>query len=326
MYIDYKQLKADVPVEQVLTLFNLPYKDPGRFRCVSKDHNDKNPSMSINHKNNTCHCFSCNATLNPLELAVQELDCDVMSAAKYLMEQFNLERSIYVIEDDSMDVVENPFPFQRSEMKLIGLEMNYGFVMHEDADAYFDIERSVMEDAELFKMTKEQIREEIRLKELNAKRKMRRDGHISMTQMYHDDPEGFYYIINSAIENSIDRIHEYIDELNVIFKQEKKDYAALDNKKFRDNIVKLYLKLLNQPEKITDKEADLLDTEKADAVIKVYTPLYKTHKMIQNFEKDIERIQQLKNRIPEKYRERFDLDNEIEENRAQEVEQPDVER
>ena len=34
----------------------------GFFLCQNPDHTDTHPSMSLNKKNNTCHCFACNAT------------------------------------------------------------------------------------------------------------------------------------------------------------------------------------------------------------------------------------------------------------------------
>ena len=34
----------------------------GFFLCQNPEHTDTHPSMSLNKKNNTCHCFACNAT------------------------------------------------------------------------------------------------------------------------------------------------------------------------------------------------------------------------------------------------------------------------
>ena len=42
-----------------------PYYQPNRkgfFLCQDPEHQDTNPSMMFNKKNNTCHCFSCGAT------------------------------------------------------------------------------------------------------------------------------------------------------------------------------------------------------------------------------------------------------------------------
>lgn len=38
------------------------------FRCLSPEHEDRNPSMSFNSKNNTVHCFSCKATYDIFDL------------------------------------------------------------------------------------------------------------------------------------------------------------------------------------------------------------------------------------------------------------------
>lgn len=47
------------------------------FRCLNPTHEDVHPSMSLNEKNNTVHCFSCNATYDIFELYAIEngLNC-----------------------------------------------------------------------------------------------------------------------------------------------------------------------------------------------------------------------------------------------------------
>ena len=39
------------------------------FHCVSQDHEDRNPSMSISNETGLAHCFSCGAGFNILSLA-----------------------------------------------------------------------------------------------------------------------------------------------------------------------------------------------------------------------------------------------------------------
>ena len=55
------RLKAYLPQYLRDQGFYKPNK-AGFFLCQNPDHNDTHPSMSLNKKNNTCHCFACNAT------------------------------------------------------------------------------------------------------------------------------------------------------------------------------------------------------------------------------------------------------------------------
>lgn len=64
-FLDYLESNFDVNIDR-----------NGQFRCISPDHIDNNPSMTINKKgsskvapNTTCHCWACNRTFDIFGLA-----------------------------------------------------------------------------------------------------------------------------------------------------------------------------------------------------------------------------------------------------------------
>jgi hypothetical protein len=304
MYIDFQTLKKDIPIDEALEMFGKDFKRRGSFKCISKEHNDKNPSMSINPKNNTCHCFSCGATFNPLSLAMQELDTDILSAAKYMIDRFKLNRDFYVIEDDKEEEVEeNPFPFTIDEIKAFDLKMNYSFVLHDDYDAYAKIMSDVEQDKKDFNLTDEEAHEEQIFYEDMAREHMIRDGHISLNAMYKEDREGLYYVINSAAENKLDRLSGALEQLNDLYKSEEKAYRKIPDKKLRNAVVKVYLKFENDPFSTTKTEDDLLMGDFGKQVLSAYTPLRDTHREIEKLKQEMEEIKKIQDKIPEKYRE-----------------------
>lgn len=44
-------------------------RNPQMFHCISQDHEDRNPSMSISNENGLAHCFACGAGFNIISLA-----------------------------------------------------------------------------------------------------------------------------------------------------------------------------------------------------------------------------------------------------------------
>ena len=306
MYIDFQTLKKDIPIDEALEMFGKDFKRRGSFKCISKEHNDKNPSMSINPKNNTCHCFSCGATFNPLSLAMQELDTDILSAAKYMIDRFKLNRDLYVIEDDKEE--EDPFPFTIDEIKALDLKMNYSFVAHDDYNAYAKIASDVEQDKKDFNLTDEEAHEEQIFYENMAREHMIRDGHISLNAMYKEDREGLYYVINSAAENRLDRLSGALEQLNDLYKSEEEVYRKIPDKKLRNAVVKVYLKFENDPFSTAKTEDDLLMGDFGKRVLSAYTPLRETHKEIEKLKQEMEAIKKIQDKIPEKYRESL-LDN-----------------
>ncbi len=301
MYIDFAALKRDIDIKEVLELFGI---DPRKsFTCVSKEHNDKSPSMSVNKKNNTCHCFSCNATFNPLSLVMEETGLSVFDAGKYLINTFNLDKSIYTTPSIYEDMETDPFPFTRDEIKAMGLEMNYSFssIKATDSDVFFKIEREVKADID-DDFTEEMAHEEIIRREQNALRRFKRDVRISMPQMYKEDKEGFYFVAESSIYNAIDKLETARENLNNIFKKEKSEYYKVGTKETRNSVVNNYLGLMSDPIGYDLVEAEKLLEPESKAILDKYLPLRDTHAYIKEIDARIDYLASLLEKIPNMYR------------------------
>ena len=319
---NFKALKEDIPIEQALDLFGYSYKTRGHFKCVSKEHNDNKPSMSINKKNNTCHCFSCNATFNPVSLAMQELDTNARKASIYLIERLGLNKSDYIVDDhDSLDYID--FPFTSEEIQKIGLKMSYHYTINSDYDKYFKIEEEVREDADLFN-SKEDMKQEIIDKERMAEKTMHKDSGTSLIRIYREDEEAFYYIIKSAIENRIAELDNGKGELEKLFNEAKKDFYDSGNKSDRDRVVKIYLKMLADPYSVSLKESEYLVSDSSKKILEAYIPLRNLHNRIDEFNEMIEDVKNLESRIPDKYK--AGLDELIESSFSKEQQEEEINR
>lgn len=72
-------------------------KPSAHFHCVNPTHEDNHPSMSINLKNMTCHCFSCGATYNVLDLVKLNTNLKYMDALKFLKAKYeNMQVPSYI--------------------------------------------------------------------------------------------------------------------------------------------------------------------------------------------------------------------------------------
>ena len=73
----------------------------GRILCKNPEHQEKRPSMSYNKKNNTLHCFSCNATYSIIDLAIidQEIGDQAEPLEARLKNKDNIGLAIKHIKD-----------------------------------------------------------------------------------------------------------------------------------------------------------------------------------------------------------------------------------
>lgn len=73
----------------------------GRILCKNPEHQEKRPSMSYNKKNNTLHCFSCNATYSIIDLAIidQEIGDQAEPLEARLKNKENIGLAIKHIKD-----------------------------------------------------------------------------------------------------------------------------------------------------------------------------------------------------------------------------------
>lgn len=51
------------------------------FKCINPTHEDNNPSMKFNPRNNTCHCFACGETYNIVKLVKQDQNLETFNDA-----------------------------------------------------------------------------------------------------------------------------------------------------------------------------------------------------------------------------------------------------
>jgi hypothetical protein len=304
MYIDFNALKADIEIEQVLELFGEEYSKRKSFKCVAKDHDDKSPSMAINHKNNTCHCFACNATFNPLSLTMEETGLSVYEAGKYLIEHLGLDRSVYAQETIFEDNEGERFPFAKEELALIGLKMNYSFstIRANDTDVFFRIEREVREDAEECGMSEEAIKEEIRARERHAMTFFKRDQRISLVTMFTEDKEGFYGLIENASLNELEKVKENRAKIEKEFRKQKYALVHTDTKEYRDRVIKGYLSLIEDPIGCDMDTVNLLDDRRAKDILNKYMPLKETYQVMKEIDETESTIKGLMRRIPMGYR------------------------
>ncbi|WP_406044184.1 DnaB-like helicase C-terminal domain-containing protein [Succinimonas sp.] len=54
--------------------YNPSRKYANKFLCLNPNHQEARPSMSVNKKNNTCHCFSCGATYSIIDLVIKDYE------------------------------------------------------------------------------------------------------------------------------------------------------------------------------------------------------------------------------------------------------------
>lgn len=306
MYIDFQALKRDIPIENVLEHFGEAYSTKKQFRCVSKNHKDQNPSMGINHKNgsNTCHCFSCGVTFNPLSLVMDELECSAYEAGKYMIEHMDLDRSIYVLEeDDKTEEDPDPFPFSIEEMKDMGLSMNYTLTTtdgHEDE--LIQITIKAIEEQKDHNLSAELTRDNILDREKRHISSCAGNRRISMKKIYKEDKEGFYYVLNMHLTSKIRHFEQAKADLREIFDREKKTYARSAKADSRTKITEAFLKLKQDPEGADEKTCELLTTPEAQKVVAAYIPLYETHALMDEMDENITKLKTYMERIPEVYR------------------------
>lgn len=71
-----------VPIENILTSYGVDYSKP--FLCISPDHSDNNPSMSVNKPANKVKCFSCGVSLDGVDIVQILGNCSFKEAIKAL--------------------------------------------------------------------------------------------------------------------------------------------------------------------------------------------------------------------------------------------------
>lgn len=131
---DTAALNRAVPIEQALGRYmGVQVHDRRQIHCPKPEHVDKKPSATVYHNTNTCHCFSCNSTFKPVDIAqiampnlkfieVCERLCDDFGLDPY---QFSNKGEIEDLRKDgnsSKHKFIERFPLDENDLEAIGVE------------------------------------------------------------------------------------------------------------------------------------------------------------------------------------------------------------
>ncbi len=153
-YYDFKAINESVPIRDVMDSFGLettPNRS-GKIPCPSAMHKDKHPSAVINEGgkwHNTCHCFSCGETFNPIRIAMQEKDCSITDACAWLCDTFHLQCYEELGKETVVDEKEK-FPLSINDLRLLGLKPNTATVEENGNRAKFSVASLWKEDKVAF--------------------------------------------------------------------------------------------------------------------------------------------------------------------------------
>ena len=94
--MNYDQAKEELKRYMPDYLRSRGLSDKKPFHCLNPEHNDKNPSMSLNPKTNKVHCFSCGATYDLIDLIGMDYNLtDNKEKFKKAYELYNIQVDEY---------------------------------------------------------------------------------------------------------------------------------------------------------------------------------------------------------------------------------------
>lgn len=79
---DLESIKRDYSIVEIARRLGIEVHSDNKAICPF--HNDKNPSLSFNTKENYYHCFSCNAGGDNIRLVMEYLKCDFRRAVEFI--------------------------------------------------------------------------------------------------------------------------------------------------------------------------------------------------------------------------------------------------
>lgn len=183
MYLYHSQdIKAAVPIADVLAMYGMRNDANRMIPCPDINHSDTHPSAKIYPQSNTCHCFACNANLNPIDIVMQQEGVNFPQACEILIDRFGLDVEWYAdrVSDKPGNEKKEVFPVSPRELKLLGLAMTV------------DLKEPYMD----------------------------KQGHMqlkhtpySMTALWKEDPEGFEYMIAGKVQEVMENklyVSEYL--------------------------------------------------------------------------------------------------------------------
>ena len=93
---DLESIKRDYSIVEIARRLGMEITKDDKAICPF--HNDKNPSLSFNTKENYYHCFSCNAGGDNIRLVMEYLKCDFRRAVEFITGE-----SFYNIRNDKRE-------------------------------------------------------------------------------------------------------------------------------------------------------------------------------------------------------------------------------
>lgn len=165
---DRDALCKAIPIEDVIQLYaGIRTDRRGNISCPSPNHADKHPSTKIFHDSNTCFCFSCKKSYDPVSLAFDyNPNLSTPELYKKLTEDFgiplesvsNIQQVREVEQANREKRFIDVFPLSVSECKRIGLDGVLGAVKpdenREDDDKPPEVQERFPSLMELWKTEK----------------------------------------------------------------------------------------------------------------------------------------------------------------------------
>jgi len=87
----YIQEISRIPILWVAERLNMHVMRRNRMKCVSPNHDDTHPSMSINIRTNSWRCFACGAHGSVINFVMEACNLDFLPACYWLAESFNIQ-------------------------------------------------------------------------------------------------------------------------------------------------------------------------------------------------------------------------------------------
>lgn len=133
-YFYAKEINRDIPIAELMTMYGL--KTKGNVSCPIMEHEDKKPSARVYEGRNICKCFSCNASIKPIDLVMKRENCSFYDACEALIKNFSLPIENYaeVLFTEREDSVKPTLPLSYQELSKIGLNLNIKIISRYDVE------------------------------------------------------------------------------------------------------------------------------------------------------------------------------------------------
>lgn len=114
----FRKVKSEVGIEEVLAEFYEPITDK-MISCINPEHQDKNPSCSIDYDKDLFNCFSCGVGGSIIDLVMLLTDCNELEAAIKIAERFDID-----IPEDCSQLKTN-YELRRANKKVYKKALEY---------------------------------------------------------------------------------------------------------------------------------------------------------------------------------------------------------